>query len=538
MYCKELNVEKSVKYELNIIKQLSKELTDIYGKGFTKANLYFFYSFYKYFPEIFCSVIGKSSYLLSWIHCYCLVGLKRIRLIRRNNIFSEGVQMKDQTIINQLIEYIKEERYNQAVLIDGDWGSGKTYFVKEKLIKALEQANLKKKVYYISLYGISSTEEIMSEIYSSVFWEVFDNKFGEKNGENIQKGASFISKLVATGMKYFNINTSELPSLSDIQKIKKAIIIFDDLERCEIEINKTLGFINNLVEHNDVRVILIANQKEIGKMNLSKDMPTKMQVALNERLVFNEKDLNKKEECDGYTKEQLSNRIERLFAKDDLYEKVKEKLIGLTVLYKPEFQDVFVSIVSKFVNNNDAQKYLLDKKRIIIDLFEDKKHYNIRILIFALIAFEKMYAVINKIKFDPHEYIDNQIENILKYIIVSAIQIKSGIAPCNWRNNLSETGIVYYDSQNIIGTSIYGYRFVDDYLLYCKFDRDKIIEVINNVVNDKKKNDESKHLEESLQYKKLYEWWKLDDEEIEETLPNILEELKLLKYSPRYFRIL
>ena len=40
----ELNGEDRAEYGLNIIKQLSKELTDIYGKGFTKTNLYSFYT--------------------------------------------------------------------------------------------------------------------------------------------------------------------------------------------------------------------------------------------------------------------------------------------------------------------------------------------------------------------------------------------------------------------------------------------------------------------------------------------------------------
>ena len=53
--------------------------------------------------------------------------------------------MKDEIIINQLVEYIKEERYNQAVMIDGDWGSGKTYFVKEKLLKNLKMKYQKRK---------------------------------------------------------------------------------------------------------------------------------------------------------------------------------------------------------------------------------------------------------------------------------------------------------------------------------------------------------------------------------------------------------
>ena len=55
-------------YGADVIKKLSKELTLIYGKGFTKTNLYSFYSFYKAFPEIFHSVSGKFIPVLSWTH--------------------------------------------------------------------------------------------------------------------------------------------------------------------------------------------------------------------------------------------------------------------------------------------------------------------------------------------------------------------------------------------------------------------------------------------------------------------------------------
>lgn len=36
------------------------------GKGFTKSNLYSFYSFYKTYPEIFQTLSGKFQKLLSW----------------------------------------------------------------------------------------------------------------------------------------------------------------------------------------------------------------------------------------------------------------------------------------------------------------------------------------------------------------------------------------------------------------------------------------------------------------------------------------
>lgn len=72
----ELGGDDRAEYGLEIIKKLSKELTDAYGKGFTKTNLYSFYSFYKAFPEIFHSLSGKSVPLLSWTHYRTLLQVK------------------------------------------------------------------------------------------------------------------------------------------------------------------------------------------------------------------------------------------------------------------------------------------------------------------------------------------------------------------------------------------------------------------------------------------------------------------------------
>ena len=72
----ELGGDGRAEYGMEIIKKLSKELTDEYGKGFTKTNLYSFYSFYKSFPEIFHTACGKSASLLTWSHYRTLLQVK------------------------------------------------------------------------------------------------------------------------------------------------------------------------------------------------------------------------------------------------------------------------------------------------------------------------------------------------------------------------------------------------------------------------------------------------------------------------------
>lgn len=64
----ELHGEVRAEYGAKIIKRLSRDLTALYGQGFTKSNLYAFKLFYGYFPEIFHAVSGKSQKLLTWTH--------------------------------------------------------------------------------------------------------------------------------------------------------------------------------------------------------------------------------------------------------------------------------------------------------------------------------------------------------------------------------------------------------------------------------------------------------------------------------------
>ena len=64
----ELKGLKRAEYGEKIIKELSRNLTEKYGKGFDRGNLYHFLDFYKTFPQIVYSLSGQSKGILSWTH--------------------------------------------------------------------------------------------------------------------------------------------------------------------------------------------------------------------------------------------------------------------------------------------------------------------------------------------------------------------------------------------------------------------------------------------------------------------------------------
>ena len=47
--------------------------------------------------------------------------------------------LKENEIIDIVKEYVENKNTGYAIMIDGEWGSGKTYFVREKLEKKLKK---------------------------------------------------------------------------------------------------------------------------------------------------------------------------------------------------------------------------------------------------------------------------------------------------------------------------------------------------------------------------------------------------------------
>ena len=72
----ELEGDRRSEYGLKVIKEISKELTQRYGKGYDRSNLYHYLKFYKTFPGIVDTVCRQSGVLLSWSHYRTLLQVK------------------------------------------------------------------------------------------------------------------------------------------------------------------------------------------------------------------------------------------------------------------------------------------------------------------------------------------------------------------------------------------------------------------------------------------------------------------------------
>ena len=145
-----------------------------------------------------------------------------------------GDKMKKKDIESVVIDYIKEQTPQYAIMINGDWGSGKTYFYMNTLCEAINkeesiQTN-KRKCMYISLYGLNSVEQISKQIVFGLLGEKHRGKI-----EGISNIISTMSRAFTASLGKVNIDISSMGDLLSLINTNKLIICFDDLERLMLE---------------------------------------------------------------------------------------------------------------------------------------------------------------------------------------------------------------------------------------------------------------------------------------------------------------
>ena len=440
------------------------------------------------------------------------------------------MNLDDSRIIEIFKDYIKDSRLHYAILLDGDWGSGKTYFMKNKFIKK------NKNIIYISLYGIKNKEDIDKKIY----YKILENNMPQNlvKSQKIKKGFEIAEKTGAaifsitneliknvfnidvSGFK--NINGSEIISL--FKNISDYVIVFDDLERCEIPTNEILGYINEYVEHREVKCIIIANETEIHKTNFYNNYELKVISCLKDNLVC-------EEEKSVINIDNIKKRIEKIYEEDRKYKLIKEKLIGLTIKYKANMSEIYDILIKAYKkrNNKELFEFLKDNKSICIDILDLNKCNNVRTLMFALDRFEKLYNTIKTLDIDKKDLI-NQL--VFKNVIFSSIGFKNGIdiksllAGCMCSSAVALKDDIKQNYNNYFTA----FDFVNDYISMGNIDKDRILKTIQ-YYNELKYED----LDENDPFNKLKVYWELEDNELRDCLNETLKNIQNNKYSYKLF---
>lgn len=177
----------------------------------------------------------------------------------------------NEDVLRFLDKYKDDPDPQYAVLLDGKWGCGKTFFIKNWLDTFQTENEDELAPMYVSLFGVQTVKQINDTINSLLF--PFMNSKVYKIGKTI-------TKMVASAALRFNVDYDgdkksdgtvdfKLDPLMDLLNDKKEelkgrrIIIFDDLERANIGVNELYGYINRFVEHNRFKVIVVCNSTEI-----------------------------------------------------------------------------------------------------------------------------------------------------------------------------------------------------------------------------------------------------------------------------------
>ena len=138
--------------------------------------------------------------------------------------------MNKRNILDDLNKFIDSD-YN-IILLDGPWGSGKTYLLNE-YVKANDSKGVR--FYYVSLHGMKNIDEINTNLFMKV-----------------HPDAKNIIDIVPNVINPFEEEVDTEKTLAYLLKINKLkpnkVVILDDLERyASSDYDAFLSYLTNLI---------------------------------------------------------------------------------------------------------------------------------------------------------------------------------------------------------------------------------------------------------------------------------------------------
>lgn len=220
--------------------------------------------------------------------------------------------------------YVENDITGRAIMLTSAWGSGKSYYVKNILKKHLESdEGGKHDCVIVSLYGTTNIADISKAIYVDLRTLIKESKSELATTAGV--AAKIIGKTLLNGLTSItNVDIAKL-SDDDFQKVYESInltgklIVLEDIERTKIDLIELMGYVNNLCECDGVKILLVANEKEISPLGESNETDNSIKST---------------------------------------YRKIKEKTVSDTLQFSADYKQTINSIIDSF--NNDDLKEIKD----------------------------------------------------------------------------------------------------------------------------------------------------------------------------------
>ena len=440
-------------------------------------------------------------------------------------------------LVESILDYIRSDYTDYAIMINGEWGSGKTYFWNHKIRNRIENMTVNGKkltTIYMSLYGISNLEEISKKIFIETT-QLMDKNLKKYMNNN---GQTFIPEYAKTGLDMANFfgvtQNGDKVDYENFFSTDDKVLCFDDLERANVDVIDILGYINNFVEHDHIKTIIICNEKELSTKLKSSNLEMKTFIATylldkEDKLLTTDKPMVEK----------IEDTIEDIFDKANDYERIKEKLIGETFEYAPEFTYIINGLLIRYESDGELIRFLRENTHLIVSTFIKSGTRNLRILKHALNDFRKIFDMVNK----SYPNTNNRIlQTMLIFTIAISFEIKAGKVTkdkfVNIENNeeyksLVVSSRVFMDNRQFyikefdnnyyynFKTEYRFFKFIEMYVRTRIFDmktfKRDMEDIINTVDTDKLPG-----------YKRLLteEYWKISDDQFPKVVEDVIESVK------------
>jgi len=165
----------------------------------------------------------------------------------------------------QILALLKDDSFPSMVILDGEWGVGKTHYIKTELIPFFEVEE-QKKVVFFSLTGLSSIDDFRDKLISSIYLsenvdpslinKLKDSAFSILKHTSAGEGVGTVASILkgSTGVVKHAI----------LNRITDVTVILDDLERIgNADLEKIIvGECLQLIEEKSLEFIFVMNGKK------------------------------------------------------------------------------------------------------------------------------------------------------------------------------------------------------------------------------------------------------------------------------------